>query len=680
MRNLAVIPLVLVMACAKSTTPAAPTEASSADADVNSAVAASVESALDRSADPCQDFYQFACGGWAAKTTLPADRPIFNRSFSAIYDENQAVVREVLQQAKGSETADPRLGAFWDSCMAEDAVQAQAAEGLMQLREAVQQLNSSDAVMAFLATRASNGALFGGFIEADFQNPDINILHVAQGGLGLPNRDYYFPEDDKGKKILEDYTEHIVQMMVLAGVDAEEAAKGAEHVLAIETTLAEASKPPAAMRDVMSLYHKDDLEGLQKLTPHIDWAAYFAAAGVPGLTSINIMTPEFFPVLDGIMAEENFDALQAYVLWHEVHGTATSLGKSFDEETFGFYGRNLNGQQEQQPRWRRCVSMTDGALGDLLGQAYVDRAFAGESKIKAQAMIKDIQDAFRARVPELAWMDPETQKKALEKLGTITDKIGYPDKWESYEGLEIGDNFYANMRAIDAWNLRQELGKVGQPVDKSEWHMSPPTVNAYYNPLVNEIVFPAGIMQAPFFDASFPAAMNYGAMGMVMGHEVTHGFDDEGRKFAPDGSLQEWWSPSAVEAFEGAAQCIEKQYDSYEVQPGVFVNGKLTLGENIADLGGLRLASEAYNGWAARNGAEPTLAGFTPDQQLYVAFAQAWCTVASPEVERYRIENDSHSPPRFRVNGTVSATPSFGEAFSCEVGTPMRPESVCEVW
>lgn len=675
-RALSLLPVLCLLAScgAKPTAPATPVDAVEVPAltPAQQAIADSIEATLDRSVDPCTDFYQFACGTWLESTPIPSDRARWSRGFSTIDDTNQAIVRELLESGQG----DPRVASFYQACMNTEAIDAAGVTPIAESLAKIAKVKDATSLMKLLGELTMADAFFGAGVDADFKDPTTNVLHMSQAGIALPQRDYYFPEDEEGKAILADYQAHVAKMLELAGLDP----AGAKAVLTIETRLAKVSKSPAEMRDVTALYHKLDRAGLKALTPKLPWDTFFEAAGAPQLSSINVMTPDFFPEVQAIVtAKPDWKAIRAYLAWQVVHGGADQLSSAIEAENFAFFGKRLQGQQEQLPRWKRCAEATDGSLGDLLGQAYVDRAFPGESKPKALAMIKAIEAAFEAGLPELAWMDEETRGHALDKLHAIVNKIGYPDRWETYTGLEVGSGHYANTSAYARWRMSKDLSEVGGPVDKARWYMTPPTVNAYYNPLGNEIVFPAGIMQPPFFSAEFPASMNFGAMGMVMGHEITHGFDDEGRMFAPDGSLQAWWGEEVSARFEEAAMCVEEMYAGFEVQPGLMLNGKLTLGENIADMGGIRLAHRAWKAQAASE-VNPPLAGFNDEQLLFLAYAQSWCTNSTPELERARVQTDPHSPPRFRVNAPLSQLPAFGEAFACEVGTPMRPAEVCEVW
>jgi endothelin-converting enzyme/putative endopeptidase len=668
----ALLPLtVLLASCPKS----ASTDAPVVDISDTSpeAIERAVEGALDRKADPCQDFYQFACGGWLGSTTIPSDKSVWSRGFSTVMDKNQAVIREVLKSGGG----DARLTSYWGACMDTAAIDAAGIAPLKPHLSAIAGITDATSLMKVIARLPMAGAFFDGGADADFKDPNLTVLHLSQGGIGLPERNYYFPEDDEGRKLLADYEAHVGRMLGMIGWDAALAPK----VVALEKRLAQVSKPPEELRDPNALYHRLDREGLEKLTPKLPWSAWFGALDQPGLKAINVMTPDFFPAVEAIAVEGDWQAVKAYLAWHLVHGGSHALTTEVDQADFEFFGKRLMGQQEQPPRWKRCVESVDDAIGDLLGQAYVDKAFPGDSKDKALEMIKDIEAAFEQGLPKLEWMDDNTRKAALQKLRAITNKIGYPDNWEGYKGLTIGASFFDNAVAVELWKTDDQLGDVGQPVDKAKWYMTPPTVNAYYNPLNNEIVFPAGILQPPFFSAAYPTAMNYGAMGMIMGHEVTHGFDDEGRKFAYDGTLREWWDPAVAERFEERAQCVGKLYSTFEPLPGMPVNGELTMGENIADLGGIRLASRAYRTWLDENGGkDATYAGFTPQQLLFVSYAQSWCTLSKDEVVKVRLATDPHSPPKFRVNGPLSQLPAFANAFECAEGTPMHPKETCEVW
>ena len=441
------------------------------------------------------------------------------------------------------------------------------------------------------------------------------------------------------------------------------------------------SRPAADLRDPDTLYHKIDLAGLQGLTPKLPWAPFLDAVGHPDVHAINVATPKFFEGLEPAVLATPMETLRNYLEWSLVNATANRLPAAFVDAHFDFFGRKLSGQEEIRPRWKRCVAATENALGEEVGKVYVERRFAGDSKQIALEMIGDIQAAFAADLPTLTWMDDETRQRALDKAKAVIDKIGYPDQWRDYSGLTVTpDRYFANAAAADAFELDFQMDKIGHPVDKKEWSMTPQQVNAYYNPLVNEIVFPAGILQPPFFERDFPAPMNYGAIGAVIGHELTHGFDDQGRKFDAEGRLREWWQPEVAKRFDERAQCVEDLYSTYEVEPGVHVQGALTLGENIADIGGLKQAYSAYQLWQQRHGAPQLATDLTPEQVLFVSFGQVWCSKASKEVERLQVTTNPHSPARFRVIGPVSNNPAFAKAFHCPAGSPMAPKDRCEVW
>jgi len=651
-----------------------------------SGVAATVKAAMDTKADPCQDFYRYACGGWIDTTKLPADQVRWGRGFSEIAERNRTINREILEDAAKTPGEDPnrqKLGWFYGTCMDEAGIEAAGTKPIETWMKDVGKVKDGKTLLAMVGRMhaATIPGLFGIGVEADFKDPNTNIAQMFQGGLGLPDRDYYLKDDKKPMR--DAYVAFVQKMFELSGEKPEDAKTMAGQVVAFETELAKNSRPRAELRDPDKTYNKLDRAGLKKLTPELDWDGYFTATGHPEITQINVAIPEFFEGLQKLAASTDAATLQAYLRWNVLRDAAPALPKAFDQENFAFYGKTLQGQKEQQARWKRCVAQTDGALGEILGQEFIKKQFAGDSKKIARELVESIQSAFASNLPSLAWMDDTTRQRALGKKGTLVNKIGYPDKWKDYSKLRIkkGD-YFGNLVAAGRFEYEREAAKIGKPVDKAEWGMTPPTVNAYYNPLNNEMVFPAGILQAPFFSKDFPPAMNFGGIGMVMGHELTHGFDDEGRKFDAQGKLTEWWEPSVSTKFEERAACIESQYGNYEIQPGLKLNGKLTLGENIADNGGIKEAYLAYKAYEAKHPevATPAVDGLTNDQLLFVGFAQTWCSLATPEIERVLVTVDPHSPPRFRVNGPLSNYAKFAETFSCAEGTPMKPANACEVW
>jgi predicted metalloendopeptidase len=647
-----------------------------------------VKAAMDTKADPCQDFYQYACGTWRETTKLPADQVRWGRGFSEIAERNRTVNRAILEEAAKFPGDDPnrqKLGYFYGACMDEAAIEAAGIKPIEGWMKDVGKVKNSKELMAMVGKMhgASIPGLFGIGVEGDFKDPDTNIAQMFQGGLGLPDRDYYLSTDEGKVKLRAAYVAFVAKMFTMYGQKPEEAQAAADKILAFETKLAQNSKPRAELRDPDKTYHKLDRTGLQNLTPKLDWEGYFKATGHPEITQINVAVPEFFSGLQSVAETTDPATLQAYLQWNVLRDAAPALTKPFDEENFNFYGRTLQGQKEQQARWKRCVAQTDGALGEILGQEFIKKQFPGDSKKISRELIEAIQTAFVNNLPGLDWMDDTTRQRAIGKRATLVNKVGYPDKWKDYSKLKIkkGD-YFGNLVAAGRFEFEREAVKIGKPVDKTEWGMTPPTVNAYYNPLNNEMVFPAGILQPPFFLKDYPAAMNYGGIGMVMGHELTHGFDDQGRKFDAQGKLKEWWEPSVSTKFEERAACIDKQYAGYEVQPGLKLNGKLTLGENIADNGGIKQAYSAYKAYEASHpGAEkPAVEGLTNDQLFFVAFAQTWCSLATPEIERVLVTVDPHSPPRFRVTGPLVNYPQFAETFQCAAGSAMHPATTCEVW
>jgi len=679
--------LFLMLVACSGTAKAPPTPAAApAESAVLDAVAKDVAAAMNPDVSACDDFYEYACGGWMEATAIPEDRPMVTRSFTTIFDQNQAVIHEILESAAKDPGEDPvqqKLGAFYGSCMDTTAIEARGIEPVAEYFGEIAAVTSAAEALSLAGRleRFGPNPFFEFGVFADDKQPDMNILAVSQGGLGLPDRDYYFPEELKGKEILQKYEDHVSRMFVLFGATDADAQKDAAAVVGFEKALAESHWKQTTMRDSEKVYNKMAYEELKGLAPKINFDGYFEGAGIQPESQVNVMTPPAIEGLSDLLASTDLGTLQAYLRWHLINWSAPYLTAEIDRASFEFFQTELSGQAAMQPRWKRCVNRTNNAMGEWLGKAYVQVQFAGESKQTAESMVDGIFDAFEENLPNLAWMDDATRAKAVEKSDAFVAKLGYPNKWKDYSSVEVDPaTHFENIIAGNLYATDEMAAKVGKPVDKDEWHMTPQMVNAYYNPPQNEIVFPAGIMQAPFFSKDFPKSMNYGALGMVIGHEITHGFDDEGRKYAPTGELKEWWAPEVAEKFEEVAQCVDDQYSGFSVEEGLNVNGSLTLGENIADLGGLKVAHLAYQDWVEAHGAEPELAGLTGEQQLFVAFAQGWCTVATPEIMRLRVKTDPHSPPRFRVNGAAMNTPAFAKAFGCEPGQPMVPEDVCEVW
>ncbi len=689
LRNLLILAAATAVATAMAGGPAAGSSASAGPATgATKAVADGVLASMDLQADPCTDFYRYACGGWLDTTKLPGDQSRWGRGFAEIAERNRLALRDILEAASKDPGQDPalaKLGTFYGACMDETKTDAARAKPLKPLLEEIEKVKNAGTLMVAAGKLHVRGvpAVFGSAVVPDFKNPDLNIAYLTQGGLGLPDRDYYLKEDDKSKQIRADYLAHVAKMFQLLGEKDDQAKKHAADLFALETDLAKASRPRVELRDPNKTYNKLDIGGLEKLTPGLDWNAYLVATGYPGVKDINVAVPEFFQAMEKVVGTATPETLRAYLRWHLVRSTAQILSKDFADESFAFFGQKLSGQKEQKARWKRCVEATDNALGELLGKKFVEKHFPGDSKAIALDLIGRIESAFESNLTNLAWMDDATRTRAASKKEAVKNKIGYPDRWRDYSRLEVkkGDYFASVMNARK-FDFDFEASKIGKPVDRTEWGMTPPTVNAYYNPLQNEMVFPAGILQPPFFDRSFPMAMNFGGIGMVMGHELTHGFDDQGRKFDPTGKLTEWWEPAVSTQFEERAKCVSDLYDTYEVQPGLKLNGKLTLGENIADLGGIKQAYLAYRRWASEHSAADaaSVPGLSSDQLFFVGFAQTWCSLQTPEIERMLVTVDPHSHPRFRVIGPLSNTPVFAQTFQCAEGTPMKPKEVCEVW
>ena len=651
------------------------------------AIAASVTGALDPAADPCTDFYRYACGGWLDTTELPGDQPIWTRSFSVIHDANRHLLRTLIEAAAAAPGDDPdrrRVGDFYAACMDEKAIEA---AGLAPLAPWLEKIDAAPDAGALFTLggelqRIDAAPFLEIDIDGDFKEPATVVAHFAQGGLGLPERDYYLAEDATKSELRASYERHVAKMLELTGTPVERAALDAKTILAFETALARASRPAEQMRIFDQLHHRLDATGLAKLAPTLPWPAYFAALGRGDLTTINVMTPEFFEALGKEVGTAELPTLRAYLRYSVATATATMLPDAIYQEHFDFYGRQLSGQKEPQPRWKRCVGATEQAVGQAVGKLYVAERFTGSSKEVANEMIDDLLASFEASLPGLDWMDEATRAAAVVKKGTLAFRIGYPDRWRDYSKLALArtSHFGNSIAALEFESARQ-LAKVGKPLDRQDWSWNPQVVNAGYHPLRNDHTYPAGILQPPFFHKDFPAAMNYAGIGYVIGHELTHGFDDQGRKFDSEGRLSDWWTPAAVTGFEQRAACIRDQYAGYEIEPGVKLNGELTLGENIADNGGIKQAWAAFQRYQSEHGGEAAgLGELSADQLFFVSMAQVWCSETAPEFLRMLVTTDPHSPSRFRVQGSLVNHPAFAKTFSCAAGTPMNPEKKCSVW
>ncbi len=640
-------------------------------------------SGLNRSVDACTDFYQYACGGWLAGNPIPPDRPRWGR-FDELQERNLALLRRVLEEAaSGRDPATRKIGDYYATCMDEPAINRRGLTALDPDLKNIAALASIERLPELLAELHKIGvsAFFGFDAEGDFKDASTVIAFVAPDGIGLPDRDYYLKDDPRSNDIRSKYVAHVGRMLTLGGLPEAQAAAAAATVMQLETALARASLDRVARRNPEMIYHKLTQAELQALTSRFDWTRYLRGIGAPPLTALNVMEPDVVTAFNQVLDTTPLADLKLYLRWQLLHANAAILSTPFVDENFDFYSRTLQGVTEQRPRWKRCVQYVDGDLGEALGQAFVRDAFGPQAKADMLKMVAGIKSALEHDINTLDWMTAETKARALEKLRAVTDKIGYPDQWRDYTALSIERGDAAgNSHRANAFDFHRRVNKIGKPLDKTEWSMTPPTVNAYYNPLENNINFPAGILQPPFFSRSADDAVNLGAVGGVVGHELTHGFDDQGRRFDAQGNMREWWTPADGKAFEERAACFDKQYSSYAAIGDVKLNGKLTLGENVADNGGLRLA------WMAlmeRLKTKPlaTADGFTPPQRFFLGWAQMWCENKSPEIARLHAQTNAHSPGEYRTNGVVVNMPEFATAFSCPATAKMVAQGpVCRVW
>ncbi len=644
--------------------------------------------AMDPSANPCDDFYQYACGGWLKATPIPADRSTWGRGFNVIEERNEQILKEILEvtaegKAPQGTPYAKQIGDYYATCMDESKLEGALPELRTALRKIDRVATSKDVAteLAHLHDAGAN-ALFGYGSAQDFKDATQVIGLVDQGGLGLPDREYYLSDAPKMKEIREGYRAYVAQMFGLLGDSPALAAKKADQVLDLETKLAQASLDRVSRRDPNKIYHRTDPKALARAAPGFDWGRYFAVEGTPGVEALNVTHPAFAAQVGQLVKKVPRAQLRTYFAWRLLSSQVLALPRPFADAQFAFQSKFLTGAKEDLPRWKKCVNATDHSLGEALAVPFVAQTFGPDGKQVTRSMVGQIEAAFDSNLETLSWMDAPTKARALEKAKAVFDKIGYPEKWKTYDGLVTDrGSFLGNRMRSMAYENARDLKKIGKPLDRSLWEMTPPTVNAYYNPSMNEIVFPAGILQPPFFNKEATDAVNFGAMGMVVGHELTHGFDDEGRQFDARGNLSDWWTPQSGKAFLDRVDCVKKQFDGYLSIDDLHLNGALTLGENVADLGGLKLAFAAMQAYAKQHPERAAPPGrFTPEQQFFLGPAQAWCTNVRPEEARRRVTVDPHSPPRFRVNGPLSNLPQFQQAFGCKAGDRMVAQNRCEVW
>jgi putative endopeptidase len=641
---------------------------------------------LDKTCKPCDDFYRFAMGGWMKANPIPPEYSTWG-SFTRLLDKNQQNLKQILEAAENAKAApgspEQKIGDFYSSCMDTDAIEAAGTKPLDAEMASISAMKNEADLEAEAARLQQEGVgvLFRFSANQDAKDSSQVAGAAWQGGLGLPEREYYLKQDEKSKQLRDAYVKHVAKMFELLGDPADRAGAEAATVLGIETSLATASMKNIDLRDPNKTYHRLKMADLEAMTPDFSWESYFRALGHPELKEINVGQPDFFKALDAQLKATSLADWKIYYRWHLVNSAAPSLPEKFVDEEFEFRGRTLTGVKEIQPRWKRCVQATDRSLGEALGQLYVQKYFPPEAKAHALLMVHNLITALHDDLQTLSWMSPETRAAATAKLEAFAVKIGYTDKWRDYSQLKIDRvSFLGNQRRAAAFDFERRLGKIGKPVDRTEWGMTPPTVNAYNNSSMNEIVFPAGILQPPFYDPKADDAVNYGGMGAVIGHEITHGFDDQGSQFDGHGNLKNWWTPDDLKNFKERAACVETQFDNYVVDGDLHENGKLVLGESIADLGGIAISYAAYEKSLEGQQRPPDKDGFTPEQRFFLGWAQVWGANTRPEQERLMANTNPHPLARFRGNGPLSNMAEFAKAFGCKKGDAMVREQVCKIW
>jgi putative endopeptidase len=641
---------------------------------------------LDRTCKPCDDFFQFANGGWLKNNPIPPDYSVWG-SFVTLAEKNQKELRGILEALAFAKVLagsnEQKIGDFFASCMDTTAIDVAGLKPIAPEFASIDSIHDLPSLVERAAKLQTAGVnvLFAFGSDQDFKDSARVIGEANQGGLGLPDRDYYTRDDADSEKLRERYVQHVAKMLELAGDSPEKAAGEAASILTIETSLAKASMTNVELRDPKAVYHKMPIADAQALTPNISWPAYFRAVGSAPLAEVNIGQPDFFKALNSMLTSVTLSDWKTYLRWHLLNNTASALSDPLVQENFAFNGKILTGAKEMRPRWKRCTAATDQNLGEALGQAYVQKYFPPEAKARALELVHNLIAALRADIPTLSWMSPATKKAAIEKFEAFTIKIGYPDKWRDYSGLKVDRGLYAaNLLRAREFEYARDLAKIGKPVDRGEWGMTPPTVDAYNNGQLNEIVFPAGILQPPFYDPKRDDAYNYGGIGAVIGHEITHGFDDQGAQFDAKGNLKNWWTPEDLKNFQDRGDCVAKQFDGYVVEGDLHQNGKLVEGESIADLGGVTIAYAAFEKSIEGKPREKDANGFTPEQQFFLGFAENWAVNVRPELAKLQANTDPHPLPHFRGNGPLSNMAEFASAFGCKKGDPMVRQQICKIW
>jgi len=642
---------------------------------------------IDQSVDPCSDFYQYACGNWIKRTEIPADQSSW-LSFIELDERNQYTMRDILEKAGTGSQRDAitqKIGDFYGSCMDEPAAEARGSAPLKPELERIARAGDKPALIEALAQLHLRGTrgLFAFYSQPDLHDAGQVIAYLDQGGLTLPDRNYYIKDDPKMAEMRQHLVEYATQLFTMNGQSPETAGESAKTVLRIETALAKAAMDRTLRRDPKNRDHKMSRDQAGALGPNFYLTRYFAALGAPAFSDLNVVNPDYFKEVNGLLETETLDSLKTYTTWHLLNSAAPWLSKTWVDANFKF-AQYLTGQTKIQDRWKRCVDLTDGSLGEALGQKYVEIAFGGDSKQRMLKMVDALEKSLDEDIVMLPWMSDETKKQAKVKLQAIRNKIGYPEVWRDYSTVKVerGD-LIGNIERTTLFETRRRLNKIGKPLDRKEWSMTPPTVNAYYSGSYNEIVFPAGILQPPFFDTTMDDAVNMGGIGVVIGHELTHGFDDQGRKFDPQGNLRDWWTDSDGKEFEKRASCIADEYSNFVAVDDLKLNGRLTLGENTADNGGARIALMALRAMIAadKSGkAGEKIYGYTPEQRFFLGFGRVWCEKRRPELARTLVNTDPHSPGRYRVNGVVQNMPEFQQAWGCKAGQAMVRENACRVW